>query len=180
MTELATMDAFRRAAREKRPAPVGGVYRVSADEAEPIADTRRLRFVFSDASVDRMGDTIAPEGWDTSAFEKNPVALWAHDSSAPPIGRASNLAVENGQLKGDIDFAEMETYAFADTIYRLVCGKFIKAVSVGFIPLEYSFVEDKDRPWGIDFKRQELLEISVVPVPANANALAEADRKSVV
>jgi hypothetical protein len=27
---------------------------------------------------------------------------------------------------------------------------------------------------GIDFKRQELLEFSVVPVPANANALIEA------
>jgi hypothetical protein len=27
---------------------------------------------------------------------------------------------------------------------------------------------------GIDFKRQELLEFSIVPVPANANALIEA------
>jgi hypothetical protein len=60
----------------------------------------------------------------------------------------------------------------------LVRGKFITAVSVGFLPLEFSWAEDeKERPWGIDYERQELLEISVVPVPANAHALIEAQAK---
>ena len=73
---------------------------------------------------------------------------------------------------GTVEFASADAYPFADVIYKLIVGGFVNAVSVGFLPIEYSFVEnDPDRGWGIDFKRQELLEISVVPVPANQNAL---------
>jgi HK97 family phage prohead protease len=107
------------------------------------------------------------------------VALWAHDSSAPPVGRASNVLVENERLMGDITFADAETYAFADTVYRLVKGKFLNAVSVGFLPVEYDWSQDDERKWGIDFKVQDLLEISVCPVPANPNALGEARAKGI-
>jgi HK97 family phage prohead protease len=158
-----------------------GVFRDATEP--PIAVTgaqRTLRFCFSDGTVDRMGDTINPHGWETADFERNPVALWAHDSSEPPIGRASNLGVERARLMGDIEFAAPETYEFADTIYRLVLGKFIRAVSVGFLPIRYVFVDnDPARGWGVDYLEQSLLEISVCPVPANANALAEARSKGI-
>jgi hypothetical protein len=75
---------------------------------------------------------------------------------------------------GDIEFMSADISAFADSIYRMVKGGFIKAVSVGFIPLEWKFVSDNKRPYGIDFLKQTLLEISVCPVPCNPNALAEA------
>lgn len=81
---------------------------------------------------------------------------------------------------GDIEFAPLETYAFADTIYRLLRGKFLRAVSVGFLPTRYAFVDnDADRGFGIDFLEQSLLEISVCPVPANPNALQMARRKGI-
>ena len=127
-----------------------------------------------------MGDTIDAAGWDISDFERNPVALWAQDSSQPPIGGARNVLVEGDRLLGDIEFAPPETYEFADTIYRLVLGKFLRAVSVGFMPTKHVFVENQpDRPWGIDFLEQSLLEISVCPVPANPNALQEARAKGI-
>ena len=75
---------------------------------------------------------------------------------------------------GNIEFMPADISPFADSIYRMVKAGFVKAVSVGFIPLEYSFVNESDRPFGIDFKKQELLEISVCPVPCNPNALQEA------
>ena len=93
-----------------------------------------------------MGDTIRASGWDIGDFERNPVALWAHDSSAPPIGGARNVGVEGKRLAGDIEFAPPETYLFADTIYRLVLGKFIRAVSVGFLPTRHLFVQDDPGP----------------------------------
>jgi hypothetical protein len=49
---------------------------------------------------------------------------------------------------------------------------YIRACSVGFIPTEWEFSED--RRGGIDFKRQTLLELSLCPVGANGNALIEA------
>jgi HK97 family phage prohead protease len=180
MTTLISADQFRKELRARRP-PSGGVYRVSTEGLVPVDGAERtLRFCFSDNSVDRMGDTIDAAGWDLTDFNRNPVALWAHDSSAPPIGGARNVAVEGQRLMGDIEFARPETYAFAETIYRLLLDKFIRAVSVGFMPIKYRFAEnDADRTFGIDFLEQSLLEISVCPVPANPNALADARRKGI-
>jgi hypothetical protein len=180
MPNLMDVAAFRAALHEHRK-PVGGVFRASVSVPKAAEDgSRKVRFCFSDGSVDRMGDTIDPAGWELRSFLNNPVALFGHDSSSPPIGRASSVGPEGGRLMGDIEFAPPEIYEFADTIYRLVVGKYLNSVSVGFLPLEYSFVDnDPERGWGIDFKRQELLEISVVPVPANGNALGEARAKGI-
>jgi HK97 family phage prohead protease len=156
------------------------IFRFATSPAVEVAGKERtLRFCFSDGSLDRAGDTIDPKGWVLDGFLRNPIALWAHASSEPPIGRAVNVGLVGKRLMGDIDFAPPETYDFADTIYRLAKGGYINAVSVGFNPLEWSFVNQPDRPYGIDFKRQELLEVSLVPVPCNENALAEARAKGI-
>jgi len=152
--DLLDQDRFHKLARDTNGKVDQPLFTVCIGEPQVIADrARTIRFCFSDGSVDRAGDTIDQDGWELERFRRNPSALWAHDSSAPPIGRASNVAVTGSRLMGDIEFASAETYEFADTIYRLVSGGFIRAVSVGFRPLEYSFAEDDDRPWGIDFKR---------------------------
>jgi HK97 family phage prohead protease len=176
---LFSIDDFRASARNCEKLE-GTIQRLATGAATQVdGATRTLRFCFSDGTVDRAGDSINVEGWDLGPFQKNSVALWAHDGSAPPIGRASNVGVVGSRLMGDIEFASAETYEFADTIYRLCKDGFINAVSVGFIPKEWSFTKDKDRPYGIDFKKQELLEISVCPVPCNSNALAEARAKGI-
>jgi HK97 family phage prohead protease len=172
--KLLTIDEFRAAAKDGGR-PEGTVLRLAVAEPETAADdSRKVRFVFSDGTIDHAGDSIDPAGWQTATYLKNPVALWAHDSSSPPIGRSSNVGAFGGKLMGDIEFMTADISAFADSIYRMVAAGFIKAVSVGFIPLKWVFVSDKDRPFGIDFTKQELLEISVCPVPCNPNALQEA------
>lgn len=172
--KLLTVDEFRSQAKEC-PKPDGLIVRVGAAQPEAAADgSRKVRFVFSDGAIDRSGDTIDPAGWQIESFLDNPVALWAHDSFSPPIGRASGVGPVGNKLMGDIEFMSAEISAFADSIYRMVKAGFVKAVSVGFIPLEWKWVDSKDRPFGIDFLKQELLEISVCPIPCNPNALQEA------
>ena len=175
-SRLLTVDEYRAKLREDADGSVGSsVMTVSVSEPKAVEGApRTFRFCLSDGSVDRMGDTINVHGWEIADYMRNPVVLWAHNSLMPPIGRASNVGVVNGRLMGDIEFIAAADNAFADSIFRMVAAGFIKATSVGFRPLEYAFVEDSTRPWGIDFKRQELLEDSVVPVPANANALIAA------
>jgi HK97 family phage prohead protease len=129
---------------------------------------------FSDGSVDRMGDKLDPNGWELRGYRANPVVLFAHDATAPPIGRTLNVFSDGLRLIGDIQFAEASVYEFADTIFRLVQAGYLKAGSVGFSPLEYSFANDPERPFGIDFERQELLEFSIVPVPALPSAVIQA------
>jgi HK97 family phage prohead protease len=178
------IDDLRFALRQGRAAEP--VSRITAGRPRAYDDgTRRIRYCFSDGSVDRMGDTINPNGWDISAFMRNPVALWAHDSSQPPIGRAMNVRVEGSRLMGDIQFAPAEVYPFADQIYKLAMAGYVGSVSVGFMPIDYKWASEPGREGGIDFLKQSLLEISVVPVPANVNALAErgirsAQRRSIL
>lgn len=139
---------------------------------------RTFQFLASDGSVDRMGDTIDPAGWDCAPYLKNPVVLYAHDNQSIPIGRTTKLWSDETGLHCQIqidDATDLDKAVFA----KLVSGT-LRAVSVGFRPIEmeWSNREDDDLPSGVDFKRQELLEITICPVPANANALAEARTKS--
>jgi hypothetical protein len=79
-----------------------------------------------------------------------------------------------------IEFADKETYPFADSIFRLYVGGYLRAVSVGFLPLEmqpYCDPEDPACDPGTEFLSQELLELSAVPVPANPEALARCVQK---
>lgn len=135
---------------------------------------RTISYIFSDESVARDGHTISSAGWDLANFLTNPVFLFCHDQSAPPIGRVTKIEKVGAQLCGTVEYADAETYPFADTIFRLTKGGFLNATSVSWIPLAWKYSSDKNRPGGIDFTRQELLEISAVPVPALPSALVTA------
>jgi HK97 family phage prohead protease len=149
-----------------------------ATVGEPVAATedRTFTFVFSDESVDRYGDVILARGWDLANFNANPIALFAHDAGTVEnvIGCAKNVRVEGSRLIGDIEFMSADVNPNAEAVYQMVKGGFLKTVSVGFQPIEWELAKDKSRPQGVNFKKQELLEISIVPIPANANALVQA------
>ena len=123
-------------------------------------------FIMSNASVDRMGDTIDPMGWELNNFKKNPIALFNHNYDMI-VGKWNNIRVEEGNLIGDLELAEAGTSELVDTVRSLVEQRILSAVSVGFAATEYEFGET-----GVDFKKQELMECSLVSVPANPQALA--------
>lgn len=131
---------------------------------------RKMGFVISTAAVDRDGDTVDPKGWDLGSYTKNPVVLWAHDYSQPPVGKAVNIQATADGLRADVEFLPKGMSPFADMIHDMVKNGFLNATSVGFRGMEYD--PSKDRKSGYDFKKQELLEFSIVPVPSNPEALA--------
>jgi HK97 family phage prohead protease len=137
---------------------------------EPVSE-RKMSFLITTASVDRDGDTIDPKGWDLSSYTKNPVVLWAHDYSQPPIGKAVNIQATQDGLKADVEFVPQGMSPFADMIHDMCKGGFLNATSVGFRGVDHEKAKDRDR--GYDFKKQELLEFSIVPVPSNPEALAQ-------
>jgi HK97 family phage prohead protease len=147
------------------------------------AEDRTLEFIGSTAAVDRYGDIIEPAGWDLKNYKKNPVFLWGHNYSMPPIGKAVSVKVTDDALVFQIQFATAEEYAFADTIYRLYLGGFLKATSVGFQDLEREPIIDKKnegRQTGWHFLKQELYELSGVTVPANPDAIMMAVQKGII
>ena len=148
------------------------IRKVITCDVKEISD-RVLEFVGSTEGQDRDGEVISVDGWDTKNYKKNPVFLWAHRYDQPPIGKSRKVWTDEGKLKFEVEFADKDTYEFADTIYRLFKGGFLKATSVGFVPKEWED-GDGDKAPRRTYKKQELLELSAVPVPSNPEALVQA------
>lgn len=173
-TKLISEQQFRDAAKTGAAPTDAHLRKAFIAEVKAADADRTMDFTISTADVDRMGDTIAVDGWKLANYRKNPVVLWAHDSSMMPVAKASNIRVEDGKLKARAEFMPLEISVFSDRVYRAIKSGFLSATSVGFAPMKYAFSEEDGRTFGIDFLEQELLEFSVVPVPANPEALIEA------
>jgi HK97 family phage major capsid protein len=136
-----------------------------------VAARDGLDFVLSDATVDRVGDIIDPSGWDLRNFKQNPIALWDHGKSSIlgnlPIGVWENVRVEAGKLMARFKPAEKGTHHVIDGIISLLEQGILKTVSVGFKPLARP---EPLKGGGLRFKKHELLETSIVSVPANPSA----------
>ena len=126
----------------------------------------KLLAIASDDSVDRMGDSLDINRWNLKNFKKNPVLLAGHQNSPEfVIGVAKNIRVEGNKLLFEPMFHGITEVA--RNIRDMFQEKVLTAWSVGFIPGALMNPDDKS-------VKNELLEVSAVAVPANANALTSA------
>lgn len=139
-------------------------------EVKAVKDTNRFRFTISTAGIDRDKDVINVAGWNLDNYKKNPVVLFGHDYKSLPVGKAIGIKATKKGLDSEVEFASADIYPFADTVRRMVAGGFLSAASVGFKPTKYEFNEERK---GVDIQESELLEWSIVPVPANAECLVQ-------
>lgn len=143
----------------------------TASEQSSNDEERAVTARVSTPDIDRDGEVILSEGIDTKEYQKNSILLWAHDYHIPPIGRAMWARADKSGLVCKFQFAKTQ---FADEIYQLYRDGYMRAFSIGFIPLEFD-------PATKTHKRISLLEVSAVPVPANQNALVlEAYQKGII
>ena len=128
--------------------------------------------------LDRMGDIIDQDGWEIDTYTKtNPVILWGHNvkEERPPIGKALKVWLEGKQartkkLMFKVKFDLQDS--FAAEIFRKIKDGFVNTVSVGFLPTEWEELDKDLGPFGgRKYTKQELLELSFVPVPANPEAV---------
>ena len=177
MTKLrpfTSIDAFRRAARAG--SVKSGEAQIRAfvpTKLKANPDSRTVDFTISTESIDRYGDTIRADGWRLENYRRNPVVLWMHEATMLPVARATKVWTERLTLKARTEFTPAGLVQFNDHIFDLLSDGFLNATSVGFLPLKWAWVDEGER-FGIDFIEQELLEFSVVTVPANPEALVDA------
>lgn len=148
--------------QNKNPHFIKGLVKKAGDEEGILQQA-----VASSNVVDRKGEVVDQDGIDLKNFKKNPVLLWSHNASLsenrPPIGKVLKTWFEGARKKKlmfSVQF-DMED-DFARLIYNKYKKGYLKAFSIGFIPIER---EDET------YIKSELLEISAVPVPANPEAL---------
>ena len=143
-------------------------------------DSRVFRFTISTDGIDREGDVIIQHGIDYTQFEKNNVILFGHDYSGLVHGRTIAYESREDSTVMDIELPAKGTGEIVDQVSSLGEQGFIKAVSVGFVPTD---TIDKARSPKDElfkqypnanriFKSSALLEVSLVTVPANPDAIA--------
>lgn len=125
-------------------------------------------FIVSTPEVDRYGTIIVPSGIDFSAYMNNPVVLGQHESTKWPIGKCLGFNMNGENLEATIQ-VECITEE-GRTLNRLLEAGFVKAVSVGIIPIE-SEEQTVDGQKITVYSKSELVEFSIVSVPANRTAL---------
>ncbi len=151
----------------KRTAPA--LLRLDADPANLL-----LRSVISTAEPDRAGDVVVPAGLrNAEEYLRNPVVLWAHQRTLPPIGVCQKLEVLGDRLVAETKFAAGSP--FAEDLFRLYEQGVLRAWSIGFLPRRST-----PTATGLRVTEWDLLEYSAVPVPENPAALTLAIRKGAI
>lgn len=146
--------------------------------------SRKITFVASDGTRDSAGTVLNVNGWKLDRFNSNGIIGYQHkvyggwdDTDNPDnvIGKGYAY-VKDGQLLVDVEFEPAEINELAEKIYQKLLFGSLKAVSVGFMPVgKGQWGKDEESLDGKNptyyYAGQELLEVSVVNIPANPNAL---------
>lgn len=173
--------------RKDEPVAAGGAIdrflfmAIKAVKGPGAGDKVTFEATASTDAIDRHGDMIKPDAFDETIkpfLRDNPVLLAAHlhratDGSPTVIGSVTDMTVKGTRVEmaGVITGATQLGREWGS----LVRDKHVRAVSIGFIPMATEFREDIVAGKTIMvFTKIELLEISLVAVPANAQALIRA------
>jgi phage head maturation protease len=137
--------------------------------------------VISTGEPDRAGDVIVPSGLrNADEFLRNPVVLWAHQRSMPPIGTCERLTIEADRIVAETKFSASSP--FAQDVFGLYAEGVLRGWSIGFVPAQVvpiPMTRGKSAA-GVCFREWDLLEYSAVPIPENPQALTLAVRKGMV
>ncbi|ELS9597523.1 HK97 family phage prohead protease, partial [Salmonella enterica] len=128
-------------------------------------DERIITGIASTPSPDRDGDIMEPEG---AKFRSDTPFLWQHDRSQP-IGTCTPKMVKEGlqitaKLVKPTSDMPSQLIARLDEAWASIKAGLVRGLSIGFRPIEYSFLDEG----GIRFLSWDLLEVSAVTIPANA------------
>ena len=133
------------------------------------------QFVISTDDLARDGAIIEAKGWKFDNFRKNPVVLYQHDDfHTAPIGRVvdDSLGTRAGKLSATIQF-DMDDDVAARIEGKVARG-YMSATSVRWLPIKAEMQEreiDGETREVYVFQEQELLEVSIVSIPADPGAL---------
>lgn len=126
----------------------------------------------STSQLDRQGDIVLPEAFAKSlpAFKANGPIFWnhaeVHDPLAKPIGRTTDAEIRDGGLYIKARWA---SHAEAQEVRSLVTDGIVSTLSIGFNPISSQI------RGGVNVIDQlELMEVSVVSIPANTGAVITA------
>jgi len=155
------------------------------DAAKGICD-----YVASDETIDSYKEVIRADGWRFNMFAKNAPLVDSHNYSTVEnlVGKVIDFRVTGRQLVERVQFAiDVAENQLARIAWKMTEAGYLKAVSVGFWPVEYvcpgqsgwkeqcaELRLSEDNGVRTIYTEQEQVELSVCIIGANPNALAKA------
>jgi HK97 family phage prohead protease len=146
---------------------VARVFKLNSVIKSITEDGDQLKIVgyASTADTDRVGDVIVPDAWTKGGltnYLKNPILLFNHNYSQP-IGKTTSVEVDAKGLKIEAIISKS-----AGPTYGLVKDGVLSTFSVGFSTKDVDYNQATD---GYIIRDAELIEVSVVSVPCNQDAI---------
>lgn len=157
-----------------------------------------VEYIASDESVDSYKEVIRADGWRFTRFAKNAPFVDSHqyDTVDRLLGQVVDFAITGGKLvetvKWAIDVAENK---LAQLGWKMTQAGYLKAVSVGFIPVKVVGKFDNALAFSQELSRlnlgsnadiraiyleQEQIELSACIIGANPNCLAKSYKAGVI
>lgn len=134
-----------------------------------MEDGRKFKGVASTPSTDRQGDIVVPGG---AKFSLPIPLLWQHRHDEP-IGTVTAARVTSEGIEIDAELVQptddmpSQMKSRLDEAWHSIKTGLVRGLSIGFLPLKWSFIEDGD---GMEFSEWDFYELSAVTIPANADA----------
>tara|TARA_Y100000310_G_scaffold270609_1_gene284584 strand:+ start:1806 stop:2690 length:885 start_codon:yes stop_codon:yes gene_type:complete len=150
----------------------------SPSKVKAINDDGSVRFRLTEKKLDRHGEVVMPDGGDLKNFMKNPVVLFGHgfdkDQGMMPIGKINSdtIKITDKSIDADVIFDDEGSDGFAKLVAEKVRNGFLNAGSIGFKPIEVSEEPVLRDQTGMTHTKWELMEFSIVPIPALPSATA--------
>lgn len=147
----------------------------SGIEVKSINEERRIiKGIATTPATDRVGDIVESKG----ITFKNPLPfLWQHDHGKP-IGTVKFSKPTDAGIEFEAEMPVIEEAGTLkdriDEAWQSIKLGLVRAVSIGFRPIEYSFMDEG----GMRFTSSEVFELSAVTIPANAQAIISSVGKS--
>lgn len=132
-------------------------------------EQRVIRGVATTPTPDRVGDIVEPLG----VSFKNPLPLLHQHDSKRPVGTVTFDPPTKDGITFEARLPKIDEPGSlkdrVDTAWGEIKAGLVRGVSIGFRALEYAFLDDG----GIRFTKTEVVELSLVSVPANAEAVIQ-------
>lgn len=126
-------------------------------------DQRILEGIATTPTPDRQNDVVVTEGIEFNL----PLPLLYQHNSSKPIGSVIEARVSSAGMHIKAKVAKDTGVEFIDEAWKLIKAGLVRGLSIGFRSLEETFDKSLN---GFRFIRSELMELSAVTIPANAEA----------
>jgi len=134
------------------------------DKIELKERKNKYNMIISKEVKDRDGETVLLSWLDVKNYKKNPVVLIDHKYTIDSIvWKTTKIKVDWKNLIAEFNFIDTENWKLAEKLYE---AGLLKASSIWFL------AKERDNGDYTKITKSELLEWSLVAVPANAEALS--------